>query len=474
MALYQTVDIEQIVTNTSPPIESRWVAVHNPVYLEYQRKDFEFDDVALQGGTHLRLDFASSTSTVQGDRLFVSCEVYEGLATVTSVSGNNLITDVALGFAPGTYPGFMNNLTQRPNYFIEIQITNFGGNEVLASLQASPDTTGKIGVDISGALQSFTSNLDGLPIQDNPDTQTIDENATIQFKYKARELWRPPNGLVTQAFGSPSANCYGINGSFPIGHLFNGNYAEYYPNTDSPKKFITDFLRPKYFEGWPFDIAFIFPQDFFSTDINLITSGYDVNGVQQSGSAVGINETALQNYFVRAVPDLDFSSATNPVVELLIQMQVDAGNIPILNNLFIDVVPAAQCCDGVFLKWLGEKGNRSYYFFNLRYSESMQVDGGDTYQTAFDGISDLRERANWYNKKAYKKLTVGANGISRNDAEGLKTLLKSTKVDYYDKNTGLTTGVLVEPGTFSIGRGDDTLFNVELSIVFPEQFNQTA
>ena len=72
MALYQTVDIEQIVTNTSPPIESRWVAVHNPVYLEYQRKDFEFANVALQGGTHLRLDFASSTSTVQGDRLFVS------------------------------------------------------------------------------------------------------------------------------------------------------------------------------------------------------------------------------------------------------------------------------------------------------------------------------------------------------------------------------------------------------------------
>ena len=474
MALYQTVDIEQIVTNTSPPIESRWVAVHNPVYLEYQRKDYEFADITQSGG-FLVLVFGSATGAAQGNRLFISCSQYVGLATITSLSGNNLVTDVSISLPAGTFPGYANNLTQRANYFIEIQIMPFTGGIIpLASLQASPDTTGKIGVDISGALQSFTSNLDGLPIQDTPDTQTIDENATIRFKYKARELWRPPSGLVTQEFGSLSANCYGINGAFPIGHLFNGNYAEYYPNTDSPKKFITDFVRPKYFEGWPFDIAFIFPNDFSSTDINLITSGYDVNGVQQSGSAVGINETALQNYLVRAVPDLDFSSATNPVVELLIQMQVDAGNIPILNNLFIDVVPAAQCCDGVFLKWLGEKGNRSYYFFNLRYSESMQVDGGDTYQTAFDGISDLRERANWFNKKAYKKLTVGANGISRNDAEGLKSLLKSTKVDYYDKNTGLTTGVLVEPSTFTIGRGDDTLFNVELSIVFPEQFNQTA
>jgi len=36
------------------------------------------------------------------------------------------------------------------------------------------------------------------------------------------------------------------------------------------------------------------------------------------------------------------------------------------------------------------------------------------------------------------------------------------------------TGVLVEPGTFTIGRGDDNLFRIEMSIVFPEQFNQTA
>ena len=472
MALYQTVDLDQDVDGSgSPPIECRWVAVHNPVYLEWQRKDYEFTTAYAYGG-FLRLQFGGSTGAQIGDRLYISCSVYTGLATITGFSTNDIITDVAIVISPGTYPGYANNLTQRVNYFIELVIQNVSGTVEYASLQASPDTTGKVGLDISGALQSFTSNADGVGVQLSDD-RAIDTNAMIEFRYKVRELWRPASGLVTQPFGTASANSYGVNGAFPIGHQKNGNYADYYPNTTDPKAFITDFVRPKYFEGWPFDIAFIFPDDYALMTTNLVTVQYDATGAVVGGSASQV-DAMLSGNIVRAVPDLDFSSALSPVRELLLQLQLDPGGQPLLTDMYVDVIPAAECCDGVFLIWLGEKGNRSHYFFNLKYTETMQVDGGDTYQTAFDGIIDLRERANWYNKRAYKKLTIGAGGLTRNDIEGLKTLLKSTKVDYYDHDTGLFTGVLVEPGTFTIGKGDDTLFNIELSIVFPEQFNQTA
>lgn len=472
MALYQTIDLDQDVTGSgSPPIESRWVAVHNPVYLEYQRKDYEFITAYASGGV-LRLQFAGATGAQIGDRLYISCSVYTGLATVMNFNVNDIITNISISLSPGTFPGYANNMTQRVNYFIELVIENVSGSEQFASLQATPDTTGKVGIDISGALQSYTSNADGVGVQLSDD-RAIDNNSTIRFRYKVRELWRPASGLVTQSFSSPSAISFGINGAFPIGDQKNGNYADYYPNTTDPKTFITDFVRPKYFEGWPFDIAFIFPEDYALMTTNLVTVQYNAAGTIVGGSSSQV-DAMLSGYLVRAVPDLDFSGAGSQVRELLLQLQLDPGGQPLLTDTYVDVVPADECCDGVFLIWLGEKGNRSHYFFNLKYSESMQIDGGDTYQTAFDGIADLRERANWYNKRAYKKLTIGAGGLSRNDIEGLKTLLKSTKVDYYDRDTGLFTGVLVEPGTFTIGRGDDTLFNIELSIVFPEQFNQTA
>lgn len=473
MALYQTVDLDQDVDGSgSPPIECRWVAVHNPVYLEFQRKDYETTTAYASGG-FLRLQFSAPTGAQVGDRLYVNCPgAYVGLANVTGFSTNDIITDVAIALAPGTYPGYANNLTQRVNYFIELVIQNQSGTIDYATIQATPDTTGLVGVDISPALQSFTSNADGVGVQLSDD-RAADGNALIKFRYKVRELWRPASGLVTQPFGTASANSYGVNGAFPIGHQKNGNYADYYPNTTDPKAFITDFVRPKYFEGWPFDVAFVFPTDYALMITSLVTAQYNAAGVQVGGSGTQV-DAMLSGNIVRAVPDLDFSGASSQVTEMLIQLQLDPGSQPLLTDLYVDVVPADLICDGVFLIWLGEKGNRSHWLFNLKYTETMQVDGGDTYQTAFDGVIDLRERANWYNKRAYKKLTIGAGGLTRNDIEGLKTLLKSTKVDTYDAATGLFTGVLVEPGTFTIGKGDDTLFNIELSIVFPEQFNQTA
>ncbi len=82
MPLTQLRDINQAVPDSgSPPIESRWVAVHNPILLEWQRKDYEFASVSESGG-FLRLNFGSATGAAQNDVLYVNCPgIYSGLAT---------------------------------------------------------------------------------------------------------------------------------------------------------------------------------------------------------------------------------------------------------------------------------------------------------------------------------------------------------------------------------------------------------
>jgi len=165
------------------------------------------------------------------------------------------------------------------------------------------------------------------------------------------------------------------------------------------------------------------------------------------------------------------------VVSGSVQLQLSSGGVRLTEVHYFDVInPEDLDCNGIYLQWLGALGNRSYWLFNAKYGESLQVDGGDTYQTAFDTINNLTERANWYEKKPFKKLTIGAEGLTRNQIDGLKSLLTSTKVDVLtaDGTGWKRTGVLVEPGTFTIGRGDDNQFRIEMSIVFPEQFNQTA
>jgi hypothetical protein len=482
MPLTQLRDINQPVPDSgSPPIESYWVAVHNPVFITWQRRDYE-TPTAYAGSGFLRLQFAAPTGAVTGDLIYVNCPgAYVGLATITGFATNDIITDVSISLSMGTFPGYVNNLTQRANYFIEIEVTVPSASstppdsDILATLQATPDTTGLIKVDISGALQSYTSNPDTLTLPVSAAGEA-DGGSTIQFKYRAAERWRPPSGLVEQPYGSYSPNSYGVNGAFQAGHEFNGNYAQYYPNYDNPGQFITDFTRGKYWAGYPFDVAYIFPPEFDLITVNIVTSFFNSAGVQIGGSAAAL-DTADVGKVCRIEPDNDLTGWGEPVAFAQVQMRTDSPDNQILQVWQYDTINTADVpCEGIYLQWLGEKGNRSYWLFNNKYGESLLVEGGDTYQAAFDTIDDLTDRANWYEKKPFKKLTIGAESLTRVEIEGLKSLLKSTKVDLLEPDgTGWKrTGVLVEPGTFVIGRGDDSLFKIEMSIVFPEQFNQTA
>jgi hypothetical protein len=482
MALTLTRDLEQYVPDSgSPPIESRWVAVHNPVLLTWQRKDYE-TTTAYAGSGFLRLQFSAPTGASSGDLIYVNCPgAYIGLANITGFATNDIITDVPISLAMGTYPGYVNNLTQRANYFVEIQITTPSASstpdadDILASLFATPDTTGLVKVDISGALQSYTSNPDTLDLPVSAGGEA-DGGSQVTFKYRAAERWRPASGLVEQPYGSYSSNSYGVNGAFQAGHEFNGNYAEYYPNVDNPGLFITDFTRGRYWAGYPFDVAFIYPEGYDLFTTNIVTSFFNSAGVQIGGSAAAL-DTADVGKVCRIEPDNDLTSWGEPVAFAQVQMRIDSPDNRILQVWQYDVVNADDVpCDGVYLQWLGRGGNRSYWLFNNKYGESLQVDGGDTYQAALDAIDDLTDRANWYEKKPFKKLTIGAESLTRSEIEGLKTLLTSTKVDALEADGAgwKRTGVLVEPGTFTIGRGDDSLFKIELTIVFPEQFNQTA
>jgi hypothetical protein len=154
---------------------------------------------------------------------------------------------------------------------------------------------------------------------------------------------------------------------------------------------------------------------------------------------------------------------------------ITSDNGQVINSIRVNVTrPEDTPCPGIYIQWLGEKGNRSYFLFNDLYNESMQVEGSGTYSKAFDRIDTLTEVSDWFNKDAYKKIQLGAEGLTRDQINGLKTLLKSPKVFEVDPVTFKKVGVLVEPGSFNIGRGDDNTFRVEFTMVYPKQFGQSA
>jgi len=475
MALNQTVDLLQVVTDeVSPPIESSWIAVNNPCYVEYQRKDFTFTNASYSGGSFLRMIFASAPIGVAiGHSVYIGFEgVYEGPAIVTDVSGTDVTVDVEVDLTGVIgIDAYMNDNTLRENYFIDLNISEPTNTTILATLKASPNTAGVIGIDISSALQTFVSNTDALILQ-VADTSVQDINSTIAFVYSVKENW---NGS-SNSFVLLSDTHYGVNGAFQLQAQYNGNYAEYYLDIyNEYKKIPRDFVRPKYFVGYPFDISFIFPTDL---DLVPMTSRSEhFAGSVSLGTGISTVTATNKGSLCRIYPNIDVNISPGDTVNYVAHY-FEANDSQVSETLFIDFIyPDQSGCNGIYIEWLGKLGNRSYYLFNDKSEESLLVNGGDTFEYAFNRISDLEQRSDFFSKDATQLFKCGVSAISRNDIEGLKTLLTSVKVSVITSD-GIggwkRTGILIAPGTFVIGKLADNTFNLEFAFSYSRQFNQSA
>jgi hypothetical protein len=471
MAIIQTVDLLQLVTDEiSPAIESSWVAVNNPVYVEYLRRDFRFTNASYSGGSFLRMIFASSPIGVAvGHSVYIGFEgVYEGPAIVTDVSGTDVTVDVEVDLTGVIgIDAYMNDNTLRENYFIDLKISEPTNTTALAILKASPNTAGIIGIDISSALQTFVSNTDALVLQ-VADTSVQDTNSTIQFVYSVRENW---NGS-SNSYVLLSDTHYGVNGAFQLQAEYNGNYAEYYLDIyNEYKKIPRDFVRPKYFVGYPFDISFIFPTDLDLVPMTSLSEHFsgDVSVGTDTSTVTATNKGSL----CRIYPNIDVNISLGDTVTYVAHY-FESNDAQVSETLFIDIV--YPNCNGIYIEWLGNLGNRSYYLFNDRSEESLNVNAGQTFETPFNRIDTLEERSNFFEKEAAQLFKCGVSGINRNDIEGLKSLLTSVKVSVItpDGAGWKRTGILIAPGTFVIGRLSDNTFSLEFGFSYSKQFNQSA
>ena len=127
---------------------SRWNALKNPVVYKMQRKDFTFDQINNNAG-NIQLQFnavdvTSSFAVGQTVRVKSDNGVYDGFGSVTAeaFSTNTLIT-INIPYVSTAPGGFVNNLTTRLNYRVEIEVYN-SDNELLNDVPFyfSPDSGG--------------------------------------------------------------------------------------------------------------------------------------------------------------------------------------------------------------------------------------------------------------------------------------------------------------------------------------------
>lgn len=310
---------------------SRWMAAWNNIIYKLQRKDFVITSIASDSGSPEKA-VITVTGTLpsidEGATVYVNSGAYVGNYTVLSSNTNTLTIDADyIGSSGG---GYTNLFSTRPNYYVEIAMLQKSGTySVYATDNRVADATGLITLDIASYVRSMLNMENESPYNERtyPDPNM---SAIVNIKFK--EFWEDYEGQFSSV--DESEDYYIANAAMQKLNTYGSNMGEqvpFPPDLISPPieqhkgKFLVDFVKPTYFEGYPFDMAFIYPKDFEDSDvrISLVEELYNINRSLQSSADDLIDQDT--NKVVRAMLNGSYASTIKTVDVYLKAKEVTVG-----------------------------------------------------------------------------------------------------------------------------------------------------
>lgn len=206
---------------------SKWNASRNPIVYKAQRKDFLFDQIN-DNATFMQLQFTgvdlTASFSIDDSIYFLSDDSsHDFFRTVTAVafSGGNTLVTVNSLFVNNPGPGFVNNLTLRPSYRVEVQV--YGPDDNIGDVHIySPTTKGYLLIDISEIVKAVVSPDNEAELTGTTEVFT-DTGHFAAFAITTTEVW---TGSAESAVDDgQSFNV--IHGARQIPSPYGGSMAEY-------------------------------------------------------------------------------------------------------------------------------------------------------------------------------------------------------------------------------------------------------
>jgi hypothetical protein len=479
----------------------RVVAAFNPVVIEMQRQDYS-DNTTQSTWNNTYVAIPCGTNTMGEWVIIQGFEVGSVIQVITEsgFAANYTVLNIyALGSVLyATFdklwslfnPYFLAivNFSYRLNFYVTLRITTDSAETIYRDLRFTPDTSGMMRAEISGALRSlinlnFTGNL-----IDPSAIRTDETNLFSPFYFATKDNWiGSAESFIT--YYAPEDVKYCIAGAFQIGDPKNGYYDKYFANTEGNSfypelmpQWVTQFENPVYFAGFPLTISFVGNatlinyEDYFIRARILLFNGTYID--YDSPASIAFTEFIC----------LTRLNVPQSMFEILSGINSDAKEIKyrfgrLESGLFLDCLapitfkvkrPIEQSCNTFYVRWLNTLGGWDYWLFEGKIYEGFKVENGNNYESYFDNISDTKDFENVTFKNVSPAVQVGSNTLTKNEAEGLKVLPTSPKIYWYNEELSKWIGVRVEPGTFNIRSTKDDYFNIELTFVKPKYFNQYA
>jgi len=241
---------------------SSWNGTWRPLVFKFHRIDIGVintvvDTVNFTAVINLAGTFAGN---IAGQIIYLKSSQFDGEYTVISNTTTTITINTKGEQLPGG-AGYVNFNELFANYRIEIRVLKLVDNAyevILTAARFKPDVTGRATTDLRAWLASLLSQDNDFDY-DKINERDLNYGGAFNIQYRAvtsvfEELFQDPNPIDLHFFGNVARQIqlqYGNN----LGEFVPFNNATL-PEADKAK-FLTDFNRPTYFEGYPFDLGFM-------------------------------------------------------------------------------------------------------------------------------------------------------------------------------------------------------------------------
>ena len=467
-----------------------WNSTRQPFVFNIQRQDgvfFGVNDASGFAQLVVASYIDSASEVVVGSKIYLKDlnGIYEGLATVTAIPVTGVpyfafTTDIP--YTTFSIGGYF-NLISRINYGITATITvEQNGFTTIKTCKVSPDTKGNGILDISPYLNGSMSKVDNRTGFDY-----LDKNVFCKVNVSLLESWRNSSELpLTVPF-----TYYGIDGVKAVGDQYGQNFADFVPQINNPPskgKFLTGFEQPIYFEGYPFDLAYIQPTDYNGVTCTFNRIGYVNNSVIDS------DVTNLDASLLHGVHRINFSEMDSSIKE--VEAWIEAGGTA--GSLYSDLDYVADgyvvgeagaegsvfeiierlnvmydvACGGyrlpVYLKWRNHLGGWDYFLFQNRQEIETTAKQLADFTTEPIELSTAIGRESITVSQQTTRMTMGAI-IGQKQLSGMKGIERSPCVMMLvDTNKWLR--VRIVPKGFKIDTRAKNI-PVEITIELPDTYS---
>lgn len=290
------------VDPADPSVVCRWVATESPNNFRLLRKDFTILNAASFGG-YLRWQPDHTFDGIVGEGITVVDSLGNTyIGTVTNIADPDLAidTDILYGSIAGT-PSWVNEFTRYPNYYFEGRLT-INGFLYPLTIIASPDTKGYADLDVSGILRIVTS-IGKVGNYTSRIMKETTKSGKFGFEYRgcwvgSDEPWEAVEALVSPQTSPPILMDW-YYGECVRSEEQGSNLHDYVADSLNDAPFLNQFDNPVYFQGLPFDLSFILPEQARvspTSDITVTINVYDSNNLLLDSIVETIDADSLEGY----------------------------------------------------------------------------------------------------------------------------------------------------------------------------------